>query len=451
MTQPPSKKSWLTLPWQLPALALAALYLLLAALAARTFLFARNGHYHGDFIHFYWAAQAMLNHHDLYTSGQQGYIYPPLVAFLFQPLALLSERGADIAWLLANMFLNAGALLIAVHAITRRLNLPKNRTLFFSIALLAAILSVDKIRADFALGQTDAFMILSFSLILLWYENPLLIGLAVGFGACVKYLPLIFLPYFLFRRRYISIATSLLAILLFSFLPALTSGWSENLHNLQSAYSGIFSMAARSTTTQSADATSTTTTAANIENITWDRSISLTSAFVRVDDIYRAHKLLAVTCILLFIIGFMGIAFSLYRKHHIPMMFRPATHPANNTLLCTEWAILILLTLVLGPQTTPRHTVMLLPAYALAAALLLAPIQNLSKLPLLLTTILLCLSLILPTGGEPLNLWRTIAGPSICAVIFAFALLHTALDYADKTKPVEQPPANGRHLLTGNS
>ena len=325
--------------------------------------------------------------------------------------------------------------MIAVYAITRRLNLPKNSTLVFSIALLAAGLSVDKIRADFALGQTDALMILSFSLLLLWYENPLLAGLAVGFGACVKYLPLIFLPWFLFRRKFAAIATSLLAILLFSFLPALTSGWTENLHNLQSAYAGMCNMADRSTATQSADATTSTTASANIEIITWDRSISLTSAFSRLDENLHTHKLLTTLLVLIFIVIFIFITHSLYRAKKIPLFFRPATHPASNTLLCAEWALLILLTLILGPQTTPRHMVMLLPAYALAAALLLAPVQNLSKLPLLLTTILLCLSLLLPTGGEPLNLWRTIAGPSICAVLFALALLHTALDYADKTKP----------------
>jgi hypothetical protein len=128
----------------------------------------------------------------------------------------------------------------------------------------------------------------------------------------------------------------------------------------------------------------------------------------------------------------MGVAFSLYRKYDVPMMLRGANHPANDTLLCAEWAILIVLTLILGPQTTPRHMVMLLPAYALAAAFLLAPVPKLSKLPLLLATILLFLSLILPTGGESLNIWRTIAGPSICAVMFCFALLHTALGYAEK-------------------
>lgn len=434
MTQPPSKKTWLDLPWQPFASAFALLYLVLAALAARTFFHAKGGNYHGDFIHFYWAAQAMVNHQDLYTSGLHGYIYPPLVAFLFQPLAFLSERGADVAWLVANLLLNAGSVLLATHAIMRRLHFPKSRTMFFGIALFAAALSVDKIRADFALGQTDALMILSFALILLWFDkNPLLTGLAVGFGVCVKYLQLIYLPYFFFRRKYAAIAASLLGIAFFSLLPATTSGWNENLHNLHSAYAGMFSMAERTTATRPADETPATHSA-NIENITWDRSISLTSAFMRVDDTYRGHKLIAAADLALFVGSFMILTFALYKKFNIPLFFRRPTHPANNTMLCAEWAVLLILTLILGPQTAPRHMVMLLPAYALAAALILAPGDNIRRLPLLLATLLLSLSLILPTGDIALNTWRTIAGPSICAVIFSFILLHAALDYAAKTK-----------------
>ncbi|HUO10314.1 MAG TPA: glycosyltransferase family 87 protein [Phycisphaerae bacterium] len=437
MPHTPTKKPWLTLPWQLPAAALTLLYLTLAALAARTFLHSKNGQYHGDFIHFYWAAQAMVNHQDLYTSGQNGYIYPPLLAFLFQPLAFLSERAADIAWLIANMILNAGSLLIAVHAITRRLNFPKNRTLFFSIALLAALLSLDKIRSDFALGQTDALMILSFSLILLWYDtpprNPILLGLAVAFGACIKYLQLIFLPYFLFRRRYAAIATTLLGVAFFSLLPALTSGWNENLHNLRSAYAGMFNMAGIHSTT---DTTTAPATAANIEGIKWERSISLTSAFSRLDDQFGAHKRLAALLILIFIIIFIFITHSLYREKKIPLFFRPNNHPASNPMLCAEWATLIILALILGPQTTSRHMVMLLPTHALAAALLLAPTQNLNKLPLLLTTILLFLSLLLPPGGPALDFWRNVAGASWCATLFALALLNTSLDYAARMNTV---------------
>ena len=48
----------------------------------------------GDFRHFYWAAEAMRNGLNPYLSGapgmRHGYIYPPLVAWLYVPLSKLS-------------------------------------------------------------------------------------------------------------------------------------------------------------------------------------------------------------------------------------------------------------------------------------------------------------------------------------------------------------------------
>jgi hypothetical protein len=204
----------------------------------------------------------------------------------------------------------------------------------------------------------------------------------------------------------------------------------------------MFSMAGR-TTAMHADATAPATESANVENITWDRSISFTSAFMRVDDTFRGRKMIAAADLALFVLSFTLVTFALYKKFKIPLFFRPPNHPANNTVLCAEWAILIILTLILGPQTAPRHMVMLLPAYALAAALILAPGDNVRRAPLLLATLLLSLSLIFPTEGEALNIWRTIAGPSLCAVLFAFTLLHAALDYATKRIDTENTESTG--------
>src|SRR5258706_4440666 len=48
----------------------------------------------GDFEHFYYAARAMRDGSDLYASGVHGYIYPPLIAFLFMPLTWLPVKLA---------------------------------------------------------------------------------------------------------------------------------------------------------------------------------------------------------------------------------------------------------------------------------------------------------------------------------------------------------------------
>src|SRR6202000_648916 len=116
----------------------------------------------------------------------------------------------------------------------------------------------------------------------------------------------------------------------------------------------------------------------------------------------------------LFIAAFVLVAAYLYHSRKTPLFVRNADHPASASMACAEWAVLIVLALILGPQTTSRHMVMLLPAYAVAAALLLAPGRRVNRWPLLAATVLLALSLVLPPGGAALEWWRGIAGASWC-------------------------------------
>ena len=59
----------------------------------------------------------------------------------------------------------------------------------------------DKIHIVFTQGQTDFVMLLGFACVLRWMERrPWLAGLAIGFIANIKYVSLIFVPYFLTRE-----------------------------------------------------------------------------------------------------------------------------------------------------------------------------------------------------------------------------------------------------------
>src|SRR5207245_3989854 len=59
----------------------------------------------GDFEHFYHGDSAMRDGTDLYTSGVHGYIYPPLIAFLFTPLTFFSVQAAAWIMLVINLAL----------------------------------------------------------------------------------------------------------------------------------------------------------------------------------------------------------------------------------------------------------------------------------------------------------------------------------------------------------
>src|SRR5216683_2532292 len=74
----------------------------------------------GDFTYFYRAARAMRNGEDLYAATNGHYIYPPFLAFVFQPLTLVSEQTAAIIWTaLSAVFVFAAALVAAKEVAVR--------------------------------------------------------------------------------------------------------------------------------------------------------------------------------------------------------------------------------------------------------------------------------------------------------------------------------------------
>src|SRR2546423_8414252 len=80
----------------------------------------------GDFTHFWHAASAMLNGDDIYAPGEGRYAYPPLLAFILQPLARLPERIAAIIWMIVRTGLLVTALLVFSFGLAVRWKLQDN-------------------------------------------------------------------------------------------------------------------------------------------------------------------------------------------------------------------------------------------------------------------------------------------------------------------------------------
>jgi hypothetical protein len=78
-----------------------------------------------DFLVVYDGARAMSNHVDIYAGTGGMYIYSPFLAFIFQPLATLSERAAAIVWLALSGSIIFAAPLIAARSVTPRWRLHK--------------------------------------------------------------------------------------------------------------------------------------------------------------------------------------------------------------------------------------------------------------------------------------------------------------------------------------
>src|SRR3954452_14866169 len=89
----------------------AAIALVLFATVFPATVRAWHGH-SNDFTHYWNAAVAMRNGQDIYTSGEHRYVYPPLLAFLFEPLTFVSQRIATAIWICLSGFATLTAVLI---------------------------------------------------------------------------------------------------------------------------------------------------------------------------------------------------------------------------------------------------------------------------------------------------------------------------------------------------
>ena len=72
-----------------------------------------------DFGHFYRAADAMRHGEDIYVATDGRYIYPPMLAFVLQPLTFLSENTAVVVWLVLSAIAIFGAAIITAKETTR--------------------------------------------------------------------------------------------------------------------------------------------------------------------------------------------------------------------------------------------------------------------------------------------------------------------------------------------
>ena len=107
----------------------------------------------GDFVHFFEAARAMVRGQDIYSSGRGGYIYPPLLAFLYTPLAGLPQNAAAVVLLFCNTALLLGSVFLAVREFARRFGLRIDGWKTAAVALPPSCSSATSSRASCKCGR----------------------------------------------------------------------------------------------------------------------------------------------------------------------------------------------------------------------------------------------------------------------------------------------------------
>ena len=228
-----------------------------------------HGHGPGNLVDFLGAARDMLRGRDIYNGGTGGYVYPPLIAFLYQPLGLMSDMHAGFVSLAINAAVSIFTLVLVSNVLVRRLTDTFDPRLAARVALFGALCTADKIKGEFYHLETNVFMLLAFTAAMRWVDKrPWLCGLTLGFAFNIKYLPLVLVPYLLLRRRWAAVGWFAMFSILLALLPALSMGWTANLRAWVEASGGIFRLFGIHTQVQHA---------AHVRLITDGVSISLTS------------------------------------------------------------------------------------------------------------------------------------------------------------------------------
>jgi Glycosyltransferase family 87 len=375
----------------------------------------------GDFEHFYRGAKAMREGADPYSAGVRGYIYPPLIAFLFMPLTSVSVQTAAFITLALNMALALMCTVIACKEAVRRFSLDRPLSELLAVVALTTVLAAPRLRSELQMWQTNVPMLAATLLALRWLDRrPQWAGLMLGLAVNIKYLPLIYLPYLLLRRRFTAAAWFVLGIVLFAVLPAVYTGWTANFQHWATASSGIAQLLGIKVQTAQA---------ANIDALTVGHSVSITSGMARIVAADAAPSLKWLMTAAAAAVAFAVLA-AVYRRFGVPVLRWPRASVQKNeqtaspfrAVVALEWAALMALALAFSPQTNPRHLVLLLTAFALLSVLFYLPDAGsspkrwpASRWLALAALAVMMAGLSLPPGtpqfATQLAWWRTVGGP----------------------------------------
>jgi hypothetical protein len=344
-------------------------------------------HHQSDFFHFYAATVAMSQGQDVYRSGTGGYVYPPLLAFLYLPLAHLSDVAAAAIALTINVPLMLASLLVGSRVAQVRLlhqtdDAPTTTGLLPLIAALTAFITFGRVKAELTIMQTDVIVLAAYVFALHWMDRrPALAGAVLGFAMNIKYYTLPGLLYFLLRRRWSAAAWFVIATVFFALLPALRVGLHRDLQYLSIASGGVL----RSIGVQTAQ-----TETARVHRIYESLSVSITSGVSR---IFRtSHPGFTMPLTGLVIVMFIVLAAWWYRRRAFPFFIWPANAAQEvwpfRQLIPLEWAGLMIAAIVFSPDSNLRHMVLVLFTNAIAFTLILAGRDRPTKVPLVLGLLL---------------------------------------------------------------
>ena len=180
-----------------------------------------------DFGVCYRAGQRILSGETLYRTvdGHLQYKYAPVSAFFYSAFAALPYEAAKVVWYCLEIF-----CLFAAYWLSYRCLPSREKGRWFVIGLGLLILAKCTGR-EIQLGQVNIFIIFVLVLMLLTWIRKKEFASGVLWGISIFFKPyaLVFLPYFLLKKRFKIVASGISVLAVGLIAPALIFGWEGNL------------------------------------------------------------------------------------------------------------------------------------------------------------------------------------------------------------------------------
>lgn len=180
------------------------------------------------------------------------YPNPPIMALLLYPLARLPtaaqtlglpERAASTFAALCWFYIKAALTLLAFRWIFELVEGP-SRPFPLWAKCLTVLLALRPIMSDLHHGNVNLFILFLVVAALAAYQRrrDVLAGLVLGLAIACKLTPALFVPYFLWKRSWKTLAGCVAGLVLFlwpGLVPAALMGWEHNERHLVSWYYGM--------------------------------------------------------------------------------------------------------------------------------------------------------------------------------------------------------------------
>ncbi len=387
------------------------------------------------FATYYGAAEDLRAGQSPYSriTGAYRYVYPPFYAFALEPMSFLPRPVAARVMVAVNEAFILCALLLAARIMLDRLGAAVSLSRVSCIALATALLTLSPIAREIRAIQANALLLLCMTLALYWLDRrPVLAGMSLALAIIIKYVPLVGLAYFILRRRWTAAAATFIGIIVFALLPAISLGWSANLHDLANAEASLTRLFGNAGDT-----------GVRVHELADELNVSVTASLARLALALGWRQSAAVGLVLLVAVGAVAALVYEYGSARMPWRKWPAAprqlvYPFRQ-LLAVEWAAVVVAALVFSPSA--EFILSVLPA-TLLIVLLITPDRRRARWPAYTASGLTFIALMLPValmGHAFTRLWATAGTPSWILLAVLLLICPTALSEVRAALTVDVP------------